>query len=92
MQPNQVAKKCGKNPMSEKTKEDEMLGHLTEDIDMAFMKWMNMYEVPALNMTAVVLARLTWLAKLGNYREDFLELLKAPGTILDPADDEKVIH
>jgi hypothetical protein len=71
--------------------EDEMLGHLSEDIDMAFMKWMNTYEVPALNMTAVVLARLTWLAKLGNYREDFLELLKAPENILDQ-EEEKVMH
>jgi hypothetical protein len=78
--------------MSENIKEDGMLGHLSEDIDNAFMRWMNMYEVPALNMTAVVLARLTWLAKLGNYREDFLELLKAPENILDCEDDEKMVH
>jgi len=72
--------------------EDKMLEHLSEDIDNALLKWMTAYEVPALNLTAVILARLTWLSKQGQYQSDFIELLKAPENILNQEDDVKVMH
>jgi len=72
--------------------EDKMLEHLSEDIDNALLKWMTTYEVPALNLTAVILARLTWLSKQGQYQSDFIELLKAPENILNQEDDVKVMH
>jgi nitrogen fixation-related uncharacterized protein len=72
--------------------EDRMLEHLSEDIDNALLKWMTTYEVPALNLTAVILARLTWLSKQGQYQSDFIELLKAPENILNQEENSKVMH
>jgi len=72
--------------------EDVMIGHLSEDIDNALIKWLTTYEVPGLNLTAVMLARLTHLAKQGNYTDDFLRLLEAPKDILAGEDEEKVVH
>ena len=73
--------------------EDKMLEVLVEDIDNALLKWMTMYEIPGLNLSAIMLARLTWMAKMGNYREDLIELLKAPETILAEQEDNKdVFH
>jgi nitrogen fixation-related uncharacterized protein len=72
--------------------EDKMLEHLSEDIDNALLKWLTTYEMPGLNLTAIILARLTWLAKQGQYESDFIELLKAPENILNREDDDKVVH
>jgi hypothetical protein len=73
--------------------EDKMLEALVEDMDNALLKWMTMYEIPGLNLSAIMLARLTWMAKMGNYREDLIELLKAPETILAEQEDNKdVFH
>jgi hypothetical protein len=74
------------------TQEDKMLHELSEDIDNELFKWLNTYEVPTLNLIAIMLARLTWLAKQGNCKEDFLALLEAPKQILDEEDKEKSIH
>jgi len=63
--------------------DDGMLEHLSEDIDNALIKWLTTYEVPGLNLTAVMLARLTHLAKQGNYTDDFLRLLEAPKDIVE---------
>jgi len=71
--------------------DDTMLEAVTEDIDNALLKWMTTYEMPALNLTAVILARLTWLARMGNYREDLIELLKTPESILEQEEDYKDI-
>ena len=73
--------------------EDKMLEALVEDMDNALLKWMTIYEIPGLNLSAIMLARLTWMAKMGNYREDLIELLKAPETILAEQEDNKdVFH
>ena len=72
--------------------EDKMLADLSEDIDIALLKWMNTYEVPALNLTAVILARLTWLSKQGQYQDDFIELLKAPEQILSQEENKDILH
>jgi hypothetical protein len=69
-----------------------MLEELSGDIDEAMFKWLTTYEMPALNLTAVILARLTWLAKQGDYKEDFIKLLESPKHILAGEDDEKVVH
>ena len=62
--------------MSASKDEDTMLMHLSEDIDNKILEWLTTYEIPALNLTAIMLARLTWLAKQTNCKEDFVELLK----------------
>ena len=72
--------------------EDMMLTELSGDIDEAMYKWLTTYEIPALNLTAVILARLTWLAKQGDYKEDFIKLLESPKHILSGKDEEKVVH
>lgn len=72
--------------------EDQMLEHLSEDIDNALLKWMTTYEIPALNLTAVILARLTWLSKQGQYQSDFIELLKAPENILNQEEMKDILH
>lgn len=92
MQPNQVVRKCGKKMVMATIEEDKMLADLSEDIDMALLKWMNTYEVPALNLTAVILARLTWLSKQGQYQDDFIELLKAPEQILSQEENKDILH
>lgn len=72
--------------------QDIMLEELSGDIDEAMFKWLTTYEMPALNLTAVILARLTWLAKQGDYKEDFIKLLESPKHILTNENEEKVIH
>ena len=72
--------------------EDMMLTELSGDIDEAMYKWLTTYEIPALNLTAVILARLTWLAKQGDYTNDFIKLLESPKSILAREDEEKVMH
>jgi hypothetical protein len=72
--------------------EDVMLMHLSEDIDTKILEWLTTYEIPSLNLIAIVLARLTWLAKQSNCREDFLELLKAPEQILNEEDGKDYLH
>jgi hypothetical protein len=72
--------------------QDIMLEELSGDIDEAMFKWLTTYEMPALNLTAVILARLTWLAKQGDYKEYFIKLLESPKHILTNENEEKVIH
>jgi nitrogen fixation-related uncharacterized protein len=72
--------------------DDKMLEAVTEDIDNALLKWMTTYEMPALNLTAVILARLTWLSKQGQYQEDFIRLLQAPQDILIEEEKKDILH
>jgi hypothetical protein len=72
--------------------EDAMLVGLTEQIDSMLVEWMAEYKIPPLNLTAIILARLTWLAKNGQYTEDFIELLKAPTQVLEEQDKQNVVH
>ena len=72
--------------------EDTMLEELSGDIDESLYKWLTTYEIPALNLTAVMLARLTWLAQQGDYINDFIKLLESPRRILENEDSEKVMH
>jgi hypothetical protein len=72
--------------------DDEMLDQLALEIDTEMLKWINMFEIPALALTAVILARLAWLAKLGGYEKDFLQLLEHPKRIMGDDDPVKVVH
>lgn len=72
----------------ELNEENIMLENLSESIDTALIEWMTTFKMPALNLTAVILARLTWMSKMGNYQEDFIGLLQAPQEILA---EEKII-
>lgn len=72
--------------------EDTYLSELSEDIDTQILKWLTTYEMPALNLTAIILARLTWLAKQSDCKEDFILLLKAPEQILNEEDKDRQVH
>jgi hypothetical protein len=72
--------------------EDKMMHELSDDMDKELFKWLTTYEIPPLNLIAIMLARLTWLAKQGECTEDFLALLEAPKQLLDDQDKEKSIH
>lgn len=74
------------------SKEDKMLGELSEDIDNELLKWLKTYEVAPLNLIAILLARLTWLAKVSDCKDDFIELLKAPERVLNTEEDKEVLH
>jgi hypothetical protein len=77
----------------EKIDNDATLATLVEDIDIALMKWMNAYELHGLNLSAIMLARLTWMAKMGNYREDWIQLLKSPEQVLNEQEENKdILH
>ena len=92
MQPNQVVKITGGRMAMAKINDDGMLEHLSEDIDNAMIKWLTTYEIPGLNLTAVMLARLTHLAKQGNYTDDFLRLLEAPKDIVENEEIKPQVH
>jgi hypothetical protein len=72
--------------------EDTMLAELSEDVDGQLLKWLTTYELPGLNLAAVILARLMWLAKQGNYTDDFLKLLEAPKDIVDVEPKKDIVH
>ena len=61
---------------------DDDLFDLSAEIDEKLFDWMKSHGLPALSITAVVLARLTWLARKYGYTEDFIKLLDAPREIL----------
>jgi len=75
-----------------KINDDGMLEELSSDIDSALLKWLTTYEIPGLNLTAVMLARLTHLAKQGNYTDDFLRFLEAPKDIVVSEEIKTQVH
>jgi hypothetical protein len=72
--------------------EDTMLAELSEDVDTQLLKWLTTYELPGLNLTAIILARLVWLARQGNYTDDFLRLLEAPKDIVEREEIKTQVH
>jgi hypothetical protein len=72
---------------------DEMLVELAEKIDLQLMDWMIENKLPPLNIVAIVLARLSRLAKETDCMEDFIALLEAPKEILnEEIDNERIVH
>jgi hypothetical protein len=73
--------------------DDEMLEQLALDVDTELLKWMTTFEIHPLNLIAVILARLTWVAKQANIEEDYLKLLESPKDIIDKTKEtKKVVH
>lgn len=70
---------------------DEQLAEMSKEVDDNLFKWLNDYRAAPLSICAVVLARLTWMAKLSDCEKDYLELLKAPEQIIE-IDTYKKIH
>ena len=72
---------------------DAMLTELAEQIDLQLMDWIIENKLPPLNIVAIVLARLSRLAKETNCMEDFIALLEAPKEILnEEIDKERIVH
>ena len=69
--------------------DDEMLEQLSMNVDTEILKWLNTFEIHPLNLTAIILARLTWLAKQTNIEEDYLKLLESPKNIIGETEQEK---
>ena len=70
-----------------------MLEQLSLDVDNEIMKWLTTFEVHPLNLTAIILARLTWLAKQANIEQDYLKLLESPKDIISKTEQEsKQVH
>ena len=66
------------------TQEDySYLPELTNDIDENLLHWLTTYDMSPLNLIAVMLARLTWMAKNCDMKEDYLRLLEEPKNIID---------
>jgi hypothetical protein len=61
---------------------DDNLAELVLDIDNNFFKWAKIHNINPLELTAVILARLTWCAKLGGYQDDYIKLLESPNKLL----------
>ena len=72
--------------------EDMMLVDLTEQIDTKLVEWISEHKIAPLGLIAVILARLTWLAKQGDFKDDFVELLKAPEQILNEEEKKDNLH
>jgi len=73
--------------------DDEMLEQLSLDVDTELLKWMTTFEIHPLNLIAVILARLTWIAKQSNIEEDYLKLLESPKDIISKSEQEsKQVH
>ena len=73
--------------------DDEMLDQLSLDVDTEIMKWLTTFEIHPLNLIAVILARLTWVAKQANIEEDYLKLLESPKNIIGETEQtNKMVH
>ena len=59
------------------------LEDLSAEIDSKLLEWIQTYDMHPLNLIAVVLARMTWIAKMNDMKEDFLRLLESPRDIID---------
>ena len=70
-----------------------MLEQLSMDVDTEILKWLTTFEIHPLNLTAIILARLTWLAKQANIEEDYLKLLESPKDVIgETVQERKLVH
>lgn len=75
------------------SQEDAMLALLSDEIDHKLVEWMQEHKLPPLNLTAIILARLTWLARVGEYENAFLELLEHPKEIIHKGNEtQTMVH
>ena len=59
------------------------LEDLSNEIDAKILQWLQTYDMHPLNLIAVILARLTWVAKMNDMKADFLRLLESPKDIIE---------
>jgi hypothetical protein len=73
--------------------DDELLEQLSLDVDTELLKWMTTFEIHPLNLIAIILARLTWIAKQSKIEDDFIKLLESPKEIIkDKKTDTTILH
>ncbi len=73
--------------------DDELLEQLSLDVDTELLKWMTTFEIHPLNLIAIILARLTWIAKQSKIEDDFIKLLESPKEIIGKTEKtNKVVH
>ena len=68
---------------------DGLLLDLSEEIDGALLEWIQTYELHPLNLSAIVLARLTRMAKETGTEDDYIKLLEHPKEVIYMDDDKK---
>ena len=70
-----------------------MLEQLSLDVDTELLKWMTTFEIHPLNLIAIMLARMTWIAKQAGIEDDYLKLLESPKNIIGETETEKkMVH
>jgi hypothetical protein len=71
---------------------DDLLLDLSEEIDGALLEWIQTYDLHPLNLTAIILARLTRMAKETGNEDDYIKLLEHPKDIIYQDDTKDILH
>lgn len=73
--------------------DDEMIEQLALDVDTEILKWLTTFEIHPLNLIAIILARMTWIARQAGIEEDYLKLLESPKQAFEQEEIPiKVVH
>jgi hypothetical protein len=72
--------------------DDGLLLDLSEEIDGALLEWVQTYDLHPLNLTAIILARLTRMAKETGNEDDYIKLLEHPKDIIYQDDTKDILH
>jgi hypothetical protein len=72
--------------------DDGLLLDLSEEIDGALLEWIQTYDLYPLNLTAIILARLTRMAKETGTEDDYIKLLEHPKDIIYQDDKKDILH
>lgn len=73
--------------------DDEMLEQLALDVDTEILRWLSTFEIHPLNLIAIMLARMTWIAKQAGIEDDYLRLLESPRNVIEKDETPiKVVH
>jgi hypothetical protein len=71
---------------------DDLLLDLSEEIDGALLEWIQTYDLHPLNLSAIILARLTRMAKETGNEDDYIKLLEHPKEIIYQDDTKDILH
>ena len=72
--------------------EDKQLEKLSTEIDVQMTDWMMQYDIHPLNLCAILLARMVWLSRLGDFKEDLMQLLDTPKYSITEEDSKGPLH
>ena len=74
--------------------DDEMIDQLAIDVDTEIMRWLVTFEIHPLNLIAIMLARMTWMAKQAGVEEDYIKLLESPKEAIQRIEttEKKILH